>query len=209
MEFGLTADQKMMQESVDRTLERVMPLDARAQGGGDFAPMCRCAARTRRAGHPDPGRIRRARPHAARCGAGGGNARPSCRAGTRSWERRDGAGRARRHALAQKKWLPSCSGEIDGRRRGQRARVGAREKARHHGEEREAHRHVAVRDRCRRAQTSSSWPTSSAICICRCEAKGVTVTALTTIDATRSIGELELRQCRGREPLRRSVRSSA
>ena len=32
MEFGLTADQKMMQESVDRTLERVCAAGARAQG---------------------------------------------------------------------------------------------------------------------------------------------------------------------------------
>jgi alkylation response protein AidB-like acyl-CoA dehydrogenase len=36
MEFGLTSDQKMMQESVDRTLERVMPLDAVRQGASAF-----------------------------------------------------------------------------------------------------------------------------------------------------------------------------
>ena len=33
MEFGLTADQKMMQDSIDRTLERVCAAGARAQGG--------------------------------------------------------------------------------------------------------------------------------------------------------------------------------
>jgi len=36
MEFGLTSDQKMMQESVDRTLERVMPLDAVRKGASAF-----------------------------------------------------------------------------------------------------------------------------------------------------------------------------
>ena len=34
MEFGLTDDQKMMQDSVNRTLERVSPAGTRAQGGG-------------------------------------------------------------------------------------------------------------------------------------------------------------------------------
>jgi alkylation response protein AidB-like acyl-CoA dehydrogenase len=36
MEFGLTSDQKMMQESVDRTLERVAPLDAVRKGASAF-----------------------------------------------------------------------------------------------------------------------------------------------------------------------------
>jgi alkylation response protein AidB-like acyl-CoA dehydrogenase len=36
MEFGLTSDQTMMQESVDRTLERVSPLDAVRKGASAF-----------------------------------------------------------------------------------------------------------------------------------------------------------------------------
>ena len=32
MEFGLTSDQKMMQESIDRTLERVCPLERVRKG---------------------------------------------------------------------------------------------------------------------------------------------------------------------------------
>ncbi len=36
MEFGLSDDQKMMQESVDHTLERVMPLDAVRKGASAF-----------------------------------------------------------------------------------------------------------------------------------------------------------------------------
>lgn len=36
MEFGLTSDQKMMQESVDRTLDRVSPLDVVRKGANAF-----------------------------------------------------------------------------------------------------------------------------------------------------------------------------
>jgi alkylation response protein AidB-like acyl-CoA dehydrogenase len=38
MEFGLTSDQKMMQESIDRTLDRVCPLERVRQATGGTAP---------------------------------------------------------------------------------------------------------------------------------------------------------------------------
>ena len=42
MEFGLTADQKMMQDSINRTLERVWPLERvrKAAGKSLTPPMC-------------------------------------------------------------------------------------------------------------------------------------------------------------------------
>ncbi|MEI9886206.1 MAG: acyl-CoA dehydrogenase family protein [Rhizomicrobium sp.] len=44
MEFGLTADQKMMQDSIDRTLERVCPLERVRQAEGHAADVLKAVA---------------------------------------------------------------------------------------------------------------------------------------------------------------------
>ena len=93
---------------------------------------------------------------------------------------------------AQKKtWLPKlATGEIDRRRRGQRTGWRRAREGAGHREGRQAHRQGAVRARFRGADIFIVADKFGDLHLVDAKAKGLEKTLLTTIDATRAIGEL-------------------